>query len=306
MKEIIIRAPATIANLGPGFDIFALALADPYDVIKITLNDSASLNIEIKGRTNDIPCTPEENTAGLAALHFFEKIRSRAGADIEIVKRMTPCAGLGTSAASAAASVYGLNKLLDAGLTDNEMIDIARMGETASGGAAHADNVAACLMGGFVFVRSYNPMTVQKMTIPDIPVVMAVMKKPQTTTRGFIPDSFKLDDVKEQMGLCSSLIQSLLSGDIEKIGRAVNRDLISEPVRSRFIPGYDDIKKKVLESGAYGCNVSGGGSSVFVVCDEAKMGEVSRIMRDVFDARGTAAEIIHTRTSNTGLVEIGG
>jgi len=304
LNEVVIRAPATIANFGPGFDIFALALAYPYDIIKLKLNNTSSLHVRIKGMTDDIPCEPEKNTAGLAALHFLKEIQSQAGVDIEIIKRMPPCAGLGTSAASAVASVYGLNKLLDINLTNNEIIEIARQGEKASGGAAHADNVTACLLGGFVFVQSYSPIDVQKIDVPEIPFVICVMKKPQTTTRGFIPETFKLDSVKEQMGLCSSLIQSILRGDIKKIGQAINKDLISEPVRSRFIPGYDELKKRVLEAGAYGCNICGGGSSIFVVCDEGNMEKVSRVMSDLCDSKGIMKEIIKTKASNTGLVEI--
>lgn len=304
MNEIVIRAPATIANFGPGFDIFALALDHPCDIIKLKLNNSRSINVRITGKTDDIPCSPEKNTAGLAALHFFRELESSAGADIEIVKKMPPCAGLGTSAASAVASIYGLNKLLDVNLTDNEIIEIARQGERASGGAAHADNVAACLLGGFIFVQSYSPINILKIDVPEIPFVICVMKKAQTTTRSLIPETFKLAEMKEQMSLCATLIQSIIKGDLKKIGQAINRDLISEPVRSKFIPGYNELKKKVLEAGAYGCNISGGGSSIFAICEKGKIEEISQLMAAFYDSKAIKVEIIKTKASNRGLTEI--
>jgi len=304
LSDIILQAPATIANFGPGFDIFALALKEPFDVLKIGLNSSNSIRVKVTGRDESLPTEPDRNTAGLAAIHFFKKVKATAGADIEIVKRMTTCAGLGSSAASAAASVYGLNKLLHSRLADNEIIEIARHGEIASGGTPHADNVAGCLLGGFVFVRSYHPLDVVKIEAPKIPIVICVLKKPRTTTRGLIPGSFSLAEMKEQMSLCSFLIHAVLSGDLKSIGRAISKDNISEPVRSRFIPGYGELKKKVLEAGAFGCNVSGGGSSVFAICQKEKRDEVAEVMRAYCREKGIQAEIIKTESSNRGILEI--
>jgi homoserine kinase len=304
LSEITLRAPATIANFGPGFDIFALALKRPVDTLKIRLNQTSSITIKVTGRSEVIPTTAEKNTAGLAAIHFFQKIAAPAGAEIEIIKEMTVGAGLGSSAASAAASVYGLNKLLKANLTNNEIIEIASRGEVASGGTHHADNVAGCLLGGFVFVRNHQPLDVVKIDAPEIPVVLYVLKKSQVTTRGFIPDRFSLAEVKEQMSWCSSLIYAVLSGDLEKIGRAINRDNISEPVRSRFIPAYAELKKRILETGAFGCNVSGGGSSLFAICPKEKRDGIAEVMRSFAKDKGTPGEIIQTEASNGGLREI--
>lgn len=306
MSEIILRAPATIANFGPGFDIFALALKKPFDVLKIRLSETHSIRIKVKGGDENIPTAAEKNTAGLAAIHFFKEIKARAGADIEIIKEMPTGAGLGSSAASAVASVYGLNRLLNAGLGDDEIIALASQGEAASGGTPHADNVAGCLLGGFVFVRNVHPFDVVKIEAPEIPVVLCVQKKARTTTREFIAERFNLAEVKEQMSSCSSVIHAVLSRDLEKIGRAINRDHISEPARSRFIPGYEELKKRILEAGAFGCNVSGGGSSVFALCQRGKMDSVAEVMRAFCENKGTPAEIIKTEASNSGLREIHG
>jgi homoserine kinase len=304
VTSVTIESPASIANFGPGFDIFALALERPFDVLNIRLNDKRSIGISITGRGDSLPTAAEKNTAGLAALRFFERLGQPPGADIEIVKSMPVGSGLGSSAASAAAAVYGLNRLLGAGLSEIEMIELASEGEAASGGTPHADNVAGCLLGGFVFVRSYDPLDVVRLDTPAISVVAGVLRKSRTTTRGLIAGQFSLAQVKEQMSWCSDLILAVLTRDIRKIGRAINRDHISEPARSRFIPGYDDLKRILLADGALGFNVSGGGSSVFAVCEEAEAERVRDAMTAFYKERGIPAETVLTRASNRGLREI--
>jgi len=135
-------------------------------------------------------------------------------------------------------------------------------------------------------------------------VVAGVLRKSRTTTRGLIAGQFSLAQVKEQMSWCSDLILAVLTRDIRKIGRAINRDHISEPARSRFIPGYDDLKRILLADGALGFNVSGGGSSVFAVCEEAEAERVRDAMTAFYKERGIPAETVLTRASNRGLREI--
>ena len=306
MKEILLRAPATVANFGPGFDIFALALKEPYDILKIRLNETKSITIKITGGTEDLPVSAERNTAGLAALQFLEKMNLSTGIDVEIKKGMKTGSGLGSSGASAVSCIYGLNRLLNTKLGYNEIIDIARKGEVASGRAAHADNVAACLLGGFVLIKNYRPLEVMKIEIPDIPIVICVMKKTLQTSRALISDRIGLTKAKEQMSSCALLIHALSSGDLERIGEAVNRDHISEPARSKFIPGYDDIKRNVLKAGAFGCNVSGGGSSIFAICEENKTEEIAEIMAILSSQKGVESEVIMSKSSNTGITEIDG
>ncbi len=314
MKEILLRAPATIGNFGPGFDIFSLALEKPYDEIKINLWERASaldisspeglshenINIKVSGRDEGLPVSVKDNTAGVAAEEFFKRINSHIGVDIEIKKLMASGSGLGSSGASACGTVYGLNKLFGSNLSNDEIIDIASKGELASGNVAHSDNVAGCLLGGFVLIKNFNPLEVVKIEIPDIPIVMSVMKKKERTTRGQIPKTMSLDKVKEQMSYCAQLVYAIMSKDLEQIGRAINDDYISEPVRAKSIPKYREIKKKILDAGAYGVNISGGGSSVFAICKKENIDDIAEIMKNEFPAN----EVIITRASNEGIREI--
>jgi len=301
MNKIRLRAPATSANVGPGYDIFAMALKEPYDEIKLSLNDTGTINIKITGDTQNIPVNVHDNTAGLAVLELLKRKKINRGVNITIIKNMTSGGGLGTTGASAAACIFGLNKLFDLNLPDNEMIDLARMGEIASGGSPHADNVAAALLGGFVLVKSYNPIDVLKLDIPEFPFVLAVIKKSQRTTRGFITYEIGQEKLKEQMARCSRVIHAIHIKDIKEFGSAVSVNYIHEPVRGAAIPEYKEIKRKILDSGAYGCNISGGGSSVFAVCEEDKMDDIAGIMQKGFAQNPHFVKVYKTKVSNKGV-----
>ncbi|MBE0432418.1 homoserine kinase [candidate division WOR-3 bacterium] len=306
MKAITVRAPSTIANLGPGFDIFALALEHPYIELRMELTGTKSIAFNLDGCREDIPDDPEKNCAGLALMGMFSKINSNTGVLIEPKKTIRVGAGLGSSGACASASVYGLNRLLELDLSHNQMIEIASQGEIASGSVAHADNVAGAMLGGFVIVKSYHPVDVVRMDVLAVPIVIGVMRKTQRTTRSFIPKSMDLALVKEQLAQCALVVHAIMKGDIEELGRAINKDHISEPVRSQSIPGYADIKRRLLDSGAYGCNVSGGGRSVFAICDEGRTQDVAAAMQEAFNHEHIDPEIIITRASNEGITEIAG
>jgi len=304
VKEITIQTPVTCANVGPGYDIFAVSLAETSDLIKLKLNETGNISIKIKNSTQNIPTAVEDNTAGLAVRELFRSRNIHQGVEIEIIKRKTSGAGLGTTGASASAVIFGLNKLLDLGLSNEEMIDYARRGEVASGGSPHADNVAAALLGGFVLVGNYQPIEVIRLEIPEFPIVLAVMTKSQRTTRGFITYEIGVEKLRLQMAHCASVIHAIYRQDEKLFGEAINVDFIAEPVRSAAIPEYWKAKKKILQAGAFGFNVSGGGSSVFAVCSEAKQDEIAELMRKMFKENPHFVEVIKTTSANTGVREI--
>jgi homoserine kinase len=252
----------------------------------------------------DIPTCVEDNTAGLAILDLFKKTDSHTGVILEVTKKMNVGSGLGSSGACASACVYGLNKLLNTNLSTNEMIEIASRGEVASGNVAHADNVAGALLGGFVVLRNSHPINVIKVDVPDIPIVVGVVKKSQRTTRPMIPASIPLETVKEQLSYCARVVHAILTRDLEEFGTAINVDHISEPIRSKSIPGYYDIKKRLLESGAYGCNICGGGSSIFAVCKQTHVHDVAAVLKEELEKRELKNEIIVTKASNKGAQEL--
>ncbi|MBU0763581.1 MAG: homoserine kinase [Bacteroidetes bacterium] len=304
MKEIRLRVPATSANVGPGYDIFAMALEQPYDDIYMCLNDTGKITIEIEGDCQNIPVEVRDNTAGLALMELYKRYGLNCGMHIRILKNMTSGSGLGSTGASASACVYGANLLFGLNISDNEMIDLARMGEIASGGSPHADNVAAALLGGFTLVMSYEPMEVLKLEIPAFPVVLAIIRKSQRTTRGFITYDIGEKKLKEQIARCSTVIHALHKWDIELFGKAISTDHIAEPVRSAAIPGYRETKKKALDAGAWGCTISGGGSSVIAFCEKNKQEEIAAILEAGFSGNPNFVKVIKSFTSNLGVREL--
>ncbi len=304
MKSIVIRAPSTIANLGPGFDIFALALEHPYVELRIQLNDRKAISFNLNGCREDIPEDPKKNCAGLVIADLLKRANNSTGVVVEPIKTITVAAGLGSSGACSSAAVYGLNRLLNLNLGLSEMVEIASHGEIATGSVAHADNVAGAMLGGFVIVKNYNPVQVTRLDVPEIPIVIGVMRKTQRTTRPLIAKTMDLSTVKEQLALCARVVHAIMSGDVEELGSVVSKDFISEPVRSRSIPGYSSIKKRLIDGGAYGCNVSGGGLSVFAICEETRTHDIAQIMAQSFAEQNIDSQTIITRASNQGITEI--
>ncbi len=304
MNTIRLRGPATSANVGPGYDIFAMALKEPFDEMLLELTNDQRITIGFDGDDQNIPLNVEDNTAGLAILELKKRYKPDLGVKVTITKHMTSGCGLGTTGASASSAIYGLNKLLNLNLTDNELVDLARMGEIASGGSPHADNVAAAMLGGFILIKDYHPIDVLKLRMPEFPVVLAVIKKSQRTTRGFITYEIGQEKLKEQMAHCSRVIHAIHTQDVEEFGRAISVDHIAEPVRSAVIENYKETKAKVIAAGAYGSTVSGGGSSVITICSANMQDEIADIMEHGLKANANFVKIIKTTTSNQGVCEM--
>jgi len=304
MKSIHLRGPATSANVGPGYDIFAMALKEPCDEMLLELTDDNNVKIAFNGDSQDIPVNVEDNVAGLAILELKKRYKPDQGVKVTITKHMTSGCGLGTTGASASSAIYGLDKLLSLNLPPNELIDLARMGEVASGGSPHADNVSAAMLGGFILVRNYHPIDVLKLEMPEFPVVLAVMKKSQRTTRGFITYEIGQEKLKDQMSRVARVIHAIHTKDIQEFGLAISVDHIAEPVRGAVITNYAETKEKVIRAGAFGSTVSGGGSSVISICSAEMQDEIADIMFAGFSKDPHFVKIIKTTTSNYGVREM--
>ncbi len=305
MQNINLCAPSTSANVGPGYDIFSMALAEPFDSFELTLNDSNKIIITADaGQYNNIPLKVEDNSGGLAILELLKRKSIKQGVNVKIIKGMPSGCGLGTTGATASACIYGMNRLLNLNMSDNEMIDLARYGEVASGGSPHADNVASALLGGFVLIKSYCPIDVLKLEMPEFPVVIAVIRKSMKTTRGFITYEIGQEKLKDQMAHCATVIHAIHTKDIKTFGKAISIDHIAEPVRSAAIPGYHDIKNAVLDMGAHGFTISGGGSSVICVCDRDKQDDIAAFLQKSFADNPHFIKVFKTFASNRGITEI--
>ena len=156
MNEIKIFCPATIANLNCGFDILGLCLETIGDEMIIRKSTEKGIKItKIVGA--DLPLETQKNVAGVAVLAIIENLDLDFGFEIEIYKNIKAGSGIGSSSASAAGAVFGINELLGKPFSKVELVNFAMKGEVVASGSEHADNGAPCLVGGFTLIRSYDP-----------------------------------------------------------------------------------------------------------------------------------------------------
>ncbi|MFN3849767.1 MAG: homoserine kinase [Spirosomataceae bacterium] len=290
MSSIKIFAPATVANVACGFDIFGFAVDNPGDeVIVSKRNDSQIVITNITGDEGKLTYDVNRNTVTVPIIAYLEKIGVKQGFDVELHKKMPLGSGLGSSSASAVAGVFAVNELLDKPLTTKELLPFSMEGERVACGSAHADNVAPSLLGGFVVVRSYYPLDVFKINTPSDLYVSIVHPDIEVNTkdaRHILRAEVSLKNTITQMGNVAGMITGLLSDDYELIGRSM-KDVIIEPVRSILIPEFDNVKQAALNTGALGCSISGAGPSIFAFSKGLETAQkVGAAMKSTFESAG--------------------
>ncbi len=285
-KKVTVFAPATVANLGCGFDAMGLAIAAPGDELTLIANDSRKLIIRsITGDNKKLSLDPKKNTAGVAIQALLHALELKKGFDIYLKKKMPLGSGLGSSAASAVAGVFALNELFGRPFSRKELIPFAMAGEKIASGAAHADNAAPCMLGGIVLVRSYDPFEVISLPSPGKLLVVVVHPDVEVLTknsRAVLPEKIPMKDGIAQWSNTAALVSGLYTNDYGLIGRSVS-DHVAEPYRAELIPCFTDVKAAALQQGALGCSISGSGPSIFAFCEGKKSAEtVAKAMQAEF------------------------
>ncbi len=269
MNKITIFSPATVANISCGFDVLGCCLDGIGDHMTILKTAEKGVRItKIAGM--DLPLETEKNVAGVSALALLEGLKNPVnfGFEIEIVKKIKPGSGIGSSAASAAGTVFAINQLLGKPFNEFELIDFAREGERLACGFPITDNVAPALLGGFTLVKHDEPQKVLK--LPVLKDLFAVILHPQieirtSEARAILPKQVDLDLAVKQWANVGSFVHALHTQDAELFAASL-QDYIVEPFRSKLIPGFDEVKKTALKQGALGSGISGSGPSIFSFC----------------------------------------
>jgi homoserine kinase len=303
MTEIKLFCPATIANLSCGFDVLGLCLATAGDEMIIRKSDIKGVRItKIVGA--NLPLETEKNVSGVAALAMLEEVETDFGFEIEIYKNIKAGSGIGSSAASSAGAVFGINELLGRPFTRKELVKFAMQGEKLASGNAHADNVAPCLLGGFTLVRSSNPLDIIKIDSPSelyATVVHPQIELKTSDARSVLKQTVSLKNAITQWGNVGGLVAGLYTNDYELIGRSLHDEII-EPVRSMLIPGFDLIKKTAYENGALGSGISGSGPSIFALSKGAATAEkIAKAMSAVYDEINLPYEIHVSKVNPDGV-----
>lgn len=303
MNEIKIFCPATIANLSCGFDVLGLCLDTAGDEMIIRKSSTKGVRItKIVGA--DLPLETENNVAGVAALALLEEVETAFGFEIEIYKHIKAGSGIGSSAASSAGAVFGINELLGQPFTRKELVKFAMQGEKLASGNAHADNVAPALLGGFTLVRCSNPLDIIKIDSPSelyATVVHPQIELKTSDARSVLKQTVSLKSAITQWGNVGGLVAGLYTQDYELIGRSLHDEIV-EPLRSVLIPGFDLIKKTAYENGALGSGISGSGPSIFALSKgEATAQKIAKAMSMVYDEMKLPYEIHVSKVNDQGM-----
>lgn len=274
MSQATVYAPASIGNVGPGFDVLGLAIEGLGDRITVQLTHEPESSItSITGRDADlVPLHPRENCAAIAALSLLRRVGDTRQVKIQIHRELPLAGGLGASAAAsvgaAVATMYALGKDIEKDL----LLAAALDGEEQVAGR-HLDNIAPSLLGGLCVSLSTQPPDVACVPIKGdwwLALVTPAFKLTTKKSRGVLPSLLSQEEFVQQMAHTSALITAFASGDHALAQRSL-KDRYAEPRRAPLINGFTDAKKAALEAGALGCSISGAGPSIFALCASQKI-----------------------------------
>jgi len=293
LTDVTAFAPATVANVGIGFDILGHTVEAVGDRVRVRRLEEAVVHIRsITGVAGDLPVEPHRNTAGRAVQAMHDAVKPGFGFELEIDKGIPLASGMGGSAASAVAAVVAANALLEEPLTRLQLLKYAMEGEIVASGSAHIDNIAPCLFGGLVLTVGIDSPRVKQIPVP--PSLRCVLIHPHMflgtrEARAILNTDVTRSDFVWQSANLAGFISGCYSNDLEMIHDSFN-DVIIEPQRHSLIPGFMDVKRAAMSAGALGCSISGAGPSVFAWAEFQNAEAVRGAMVAAFAVNGLQAD----------------
>ncbi|MCB9568560.1 MAG: homoserine kinase [Myxococcales bacterium] len=287
-------APATISNLGPGFDCLGLAIRGAGDRVRVRRQDAPGVVIRaITGDRGRLPTDPEENTASAVLLEMIRRFAPGAGLELELDKGLPLGSGLGSSGASACAALVAGDAALGLGLGHTQLVDLAREGERLACGTAHPDNVAPSIVGGVVLIPNLEPLRLISLPSPKdmwIAVYTPGCEVATADARRVLPREVPLGATVRQAARLGLLVHALHQGDLTLVGEAIVDELV-EPARAHLIPGFAEAKAAAQEAGAIACSISGAGPTTFALAgSEERATALLDILDEAFANHGVAGK----------------
>lgn len=295
MKAVTAFAPATVANVSCGFDILGFAIGDMGDRVKVSLSDQPGLRVvSITGDGGRLPLEAEKNTCTVAIQAFLDRLNANQGLEISLMKGLPLGSGMGSSAASAAAALMAVNELMGTPFTKTELVPFAMEAERVACGAAHADNVAPSILGGFVLIRDYAPLDIVKLPVPEglyTTLIHPHIELRTADSRSVLRRQISLQDAVVQSGNIAGLISALYTSDLKLLGRSL-KDVIAEPYRALLIPGFYELREAIQKAGALGSGISGSGPTLFVLSESREIAAaVAKVSEEVYAKIGLGVDV---------------
>ncbi len=301
-EEVTVFGPATVSNVGPGFDLMGFALEAPGDEMIVRRNNTGNL-VLIDESGCGLPLDPAKNVAAVAAQALLSELGSNDGFDLVFTKKINPGSGVGSSAASCVAAVVGVNHLLGNPFDTAALIPYAMEGEQIASGAIHADNIAPALLGGFTLIRGYDPLDIKHIPYPSdlwCAVVHPQLEIKTMESRKLIPKEIPMTTALQQCGNLAGLVAGLATSDYGLISRSVT-DVFAEPYRTQQLPEFQKLKQASLEAGSLGTGLSGSGPSVFSLCRGEEMATlIGKVMEEHFASHNIGASLYVSKVSEAG------
>lgn len=301
-------APATVANVGPGFDVFGFALDGPCDAVGVRrIARPAVRLVDIRGDGGALPLSTSKNVAAAVAAKMLRAVGATFGIEMTLEKGMPIGSGLGSSSASAVAAVVATDRLLGGRFSENELLDFARYGEKVACGSSHADNVAPALLGGFTIVRSLNPLEIVRLDVPSrwrAAVVHPHFRLDTKRARAALPPRVPLAAMTASAANSAAAVAAIYKKDLVLFGRAVMGDVIVAPARMKLIPAAAAVAAAALRAGAAGVSVSGAGPTLFALTDsEAHAKIIARKMAAFWLQKGLGSDIFISPVGAVGALK---
>jgi homoserine kinase len=298
-------APASVSNMGPGFDILGCAVDGAMDSVLAVRTDSGRVTVSDAGHA-ELPSDAHLHSSGIAASEVLRRARtSGIGVDLRVTKGIPLSGGQGGSAASAVAGAVAVNALIGQPLDESELLQACLAAEETVAGR-HADNLAASLLGGIVLVRSMEPLDIIRLPVPaELRVVLVHPDQRMKTREGraVVPQSFSRETLVYQAAQVGALVAGLTLNDYEMIARALD-DRVAEPYRAALLPGFIAAKAAALRSGALGASISGSGPTSFALVkgDDTAL-TVAESMADAYRSHGIGCDARVSRIRSGAWLE---
>jgi homoserine kinase len=316
-RRVRVFSPATLSNLGPGFDVLGLALSAPGDGVEAERAEGTPgvHIVEITGDGGVLPRDAARNVAGVAAAHVLDRAVHEGhaprdtGVRLWLRKGIPIAGGLGGSAASSVAGAMAANEVLGRPFSRMELVESALAGEALAAMTPHGDNILPCLLGGIVLVRSLSPPDVVRLPAPPglhLAVVHPHSEVSTAAARALLKDRrVGLEDAVANAGNAAAFVAALYTGDLELLGRSVD-DRLVEPLRAPLVPGFRRVKEAAAEGGALACSISGSGPTMFAIADsEPRARSAAEAMRAAFaEAAGLESDVFVGQVNGAGTLVV--